>query len=1165
MNFRQALLRAVLAAAAVALVLAGPSFGVRGATPSKHGNLRDFVRSGALQKPTAAQRAAVRALHARATWNSYGTPSTLLRPGGFLSKGARGATSTVAARAWLAKHKLIFRLRSVAGLRVYADSQLTTSRSHAVTFQQALGGLKVVNGTGFITVAVQPGKTNRWKVGFVSSTAIGSVPLKGSKKLTAAQSWLHAASSIGLKSALVNVRSARVDRGWTNLRVGGLRNVQRVRIGAFATAQKAVPAYETIVLDTSSAGTAAYRVIVNASTGTILARTNLTDNFSTAKSKAKQPLAVTTTPFDGEVPGTDGACDVRKGPFTVGPGVRALSGFSAATLQNNDIVFRLFLGASTTPILTVDTGTSPEQFRYSPDGGVPPGDYFVQTCDFPDGAAWATPRTYTGFVTVDDSPAPPGYWARWKAFPSTPPLSLTDAFPWGNPSADTRETWCWRSAPGCDRVVGNLASRSPWDYDARTNVTTLTTSGNNNKAATSWAAAGAPSPPQFMPVVTSPFRDYSYAWTNDWNTRQCQRAAVETPGSTYDDAAATVNLFAMHNRMHDFAYYLGFTEQNWNAQSSNFGNTETWQEGDPLIGDVQSGLQSGSRDNANMSTLPDGVSSITNMFMWQPIAGSFYAPCVDGDYDQGVIGHEFGHMIENRMIGKGNARAGFHAGAMGEAFGDLVAIEYLRENSFTPTDGEDPFATGTYATGNKEHGIRNYVMNYPRTGAFPTPSTYAHVNPLNFSDIGYDTPGNEVHSDGEIWVATNNSVRQALIDKYNGAFPAGDADLQAQCAAGELPSQNCPGNRRWIQLVFDAMLLDPVGPTMLDARNSMLAADVMRYGGANQTAIWGAFARRGMGNAAAIHPALGVSDTNPVPDFGSPLENNAQVTFSLVSKETGDPVVGNVYVGHYEKQANPIADTDPATTNAGIDVNRDATAAFAPGEYEFVAVAKGYGFYRFRATFNANQVKVQTVVMPTNWASAAGGATATGDGTTPGAALDETEATNWSADGRAADGTLSGIAGKQITIDLAGSEARNITDVAVSAMIAPGQSRFAGLRSFELWACNATAGADCSTDAGYTKVYTSAGDAFPGDAPRPDGPHLILRDFKVPKFKATHLRLRVLTNQCTGGPAYQGEQDLDPTATTECDINVSASTAASSRRFVRTAEIQAFSSEPLKD
>jgi hypothetical protein len=1162
MTSRQVLLRAVLAAAAGTLVFAGPTLGVRQATPGSHGNLRDFVRSGAVSKPTAAQRAAVRALHAKATWNSHGTPSTLMRPGGFLTKQASGATAVIAARSWLAKHKAIFRLSSVKGLKVKADSKLTGGDGHAVTFQQAFGSLKVIDGSGLITVSLVAAKAHRWKVGFVSSTALGSLQLKGAAKLSPAEAWVHAAGNVGIKSSLVYVKGQKVARGWVNLRVGGLRDLQRVKLGSFGIGRSAVPAYESIVLDTSGA-TVAYRVIVNARTGTVLARTNLTDYFSTARSSGKRFNAVQTFPFSGTLAATDGACGIRHGPYTVGPGVRALSGFAAAAISTNDVVFKLFFDGSTTPLITADTLFSPEQFRYAPAGGVPPGDYFVQVCDFADGAPWAAPRDYSGTVTIDDSPAPPDYWARWKAFPANPPLAMNSMFPWGHPSTDTRKTWCWRSAPGCDIVVGNLASRSPWDYDARANVTTYTTSGNNNRAATSWANDTAPSPPQFMPV-SNPARDYSFPWTNDWNTRQCQRAAVEAPGSTYDDAAATVNLFVMHNRMHDFSYYLGFTEQNWNAQASNFGNTEVFQEGDPLIGDVQSGAQTTTRDNANMSTLPDGASSVTNMYFWQPIAGSFYAPCVDGDYDQGVIGHEFGHMIENRMIGKGSNRAGFHAGAMGEAFGDLVSIEYLRENNYTPTSNEDPFVTGSYATGNKEHGIRNYVMNYPRTGAFPTPSKYPHVNPLNFSDIGYDTPGNEVHSDGEIWVAVNNSVRQALVDKYNGAFPAGNAALQAKCAAGVLPSENCPGNRRWIQLVFDAMLLDPVAPTMVDARNSLIAADVMRYGGANQTEIWKAFALRGLGAAAAVH-ATGNADTAPVADFASPLGGNTNVTFDIQGKVPGNPnVVGTVYVGHYEKQVTPIADTDPATVNAGIDVNRDASASFVSGEYEFLVVAKGYGAYRFSADLKGGNKTIK-VKLPPNWASSTQGATATGDGTTPEAALDETEATNWSADGRADDGTLSATAGKQITINLAGTEAREIKHVQVSAMIAPGQSRFSGLRSFELWACNAAQGADCSTSAGFTKVYTSAADAFPGDAPRPIGPELILRDFAVSKFKATHLQLRVLTSQCTGGPAYQGEQDLDPTATTDCDTNVSTSTAVSSRRFVRTAEIQAFSDDPTQD
>ena len=554
MNFRQALLRAVLAAVAAMLVFAGPSCGVRAASQGVH-SLRDFTRSAPVAKPNEAQRAAVRALHAKATWNAYGTPSTLMRPSGFLSKATAGKSASSAARWWVSKHRVLFRLDNVRGLTLLADSKLSGSTGHAVTFQQSLGGLKVVNGSGMITVTLRPAKTNRWKVGFVSSTAIGAAKLRGTVKLTAAQAFVHAASNAGFKSAsMLNVKGRKVARGWINLRVGGLPDVQRLRLGSFAIGRTAVPAYETILLDRSTADPAAFRVIVNARTGEVLARTSLVDYFSTAKttSKAKSALAIQTFNFSGEVPGTEGACDVKHGPYTVGPGVRALDGFAAATIPTNDVVLNLFFG--TTLILSADTLFSPEQFHYEPAGGVPPGDYFVQVCDFNGDGPWVAPRTYTGHLTLDDTPAPPPYLARWKAFPANPPLAGLDQFSWNNPSTDTRETWCWRSAPGCDRVVGNLASRAPWDFDLHANSPTFTTSGNNNKSATSWANDTVPSPPQFMPVSTG--RDYSFPWTNDWNTRQCQRATTETPGTVYDDSAAAVNLFAMHNRMHDFSYYL---------------------------------------------------------------------------------------------------------------------------------------------------------------------------------------------------------------------------------------------------------------------------------------------------------------------------------------------------------------------------------------------------------------------------------------------------------------------------------------------------------------------------------------------------------------------------------------------------------------------------------
>ena len=474
------------------------------------------------------------------------------------------------------------------------------------------------------------------------------------------------------------------------------------------------------------------------------------------------------------------------------------------------------------------------------------------------------PRTYTGTHRASTRAPPPApYTARWRANPANPPLNPLPADPWNNPSTDTRANMCWKQSTtpsDCDTVVGNLASRSPWDFSPHANASTNTTAGNNARSAESWQDGGQPGPNQFHPVSTT--RDYTFPWTNEWFTKDCDPGtpygANFQVGKSFDVSAAAVNLFTVHNRMHDFAYLLGFTEDNFNSQESNFGLTEPFRENDPVVGDVQAGaatappgVYASSRNNANMSTLPDGSSSITNMYLWQPVAGAFYPPCVDGDFDAGVIGHEYTHMIENRTIGKGDGRTGFQAGAMGEASGDLFSIEELNEFGLVPTGDENRYATGTYVTGNKLRGIRNYAANFPYTGAFPEPSVYPQVDPLNFSDVGYDVTGPEVHADGEIWVAINFELRKALAAKYNEQFPESDAALQKQCALGQVPVTQCPGNRRWIQLAFDSFLLMQTAPSMVDARNAILAADQARFGGANQAEIWAAFARRGLGRFAS--------------------------------------------------------------------------------------------------------------------------------------------------------------------------------------------------------------------------------------------------------------------------------------------------------------------------
>jgi hypothetical protein len=127
-----------------------------------------------------------------------------------------------------------------------------------------------------------------------------------------------------------------------------------------------------------------------------------------------------------------------------------------------------------------------------------------------------------------------------------------------------------------------------------------------------------------------------------------------------------------------------------------------------------------------------------------------------------------------------------------------------------------------------------------------------------------------------------------------------------------------------------------------------------------------------------------------------------------------------------------------------------------------------------------------------------------------------------------------------------------------------GQNRFSALRSFEIWTCRESlANAGCTAPTAFTKIYTSPADFFPAGRPRPNAPDLIARAVDVPATVATHVRLRVLANQCTGGPAYQGDQDADPLNDTDC---VTGSNSPARRvpqgGNVRAAELQVFSSTP---
>ena len=738
---------------------------------------------------------------------------------------------------------------------------------------------------------------------------------------------------------------------------------------------------------------------------------------------------------------------------------------------------------------------------------------YAVTLIAPDGEAPVAFTTYVDARTSDilvredlvdfDSENP-----NWAVFPSAPPPTIP-------PGIDPREIWCLTAAPGCARAVVDPVTGQAYDVDIATGLPTFTSRGN---AANDVLNLGVGTPPRTS--TPSPTRDYIYPFTDQWHEAGCDPAAFGSAQQN-DADAAIANLFVMHNRMHNWAFHLGFTEAAWNLQAVNLGPAGLG--GDAEQGRAQANALGGSRNNANQSTPRDGLMPTTNMFLWQPIAGAAYPPCVDGDFDMTVIGHEYTHAITNRMIAGPNSGIGsFQGGAMGESWSDMLAAEYLIEHGFR-APGDTPFITGGYVTGNLVNGIRNFDMSR---------------SPLNYSDVGYDRTGAGVHADGEIWSATNMRIRSAFVQRYGDGTP----ELQASCADGLVAVTECPGNRRWVQLLFDSFLLQASNQfSMVDMRDNMLAADLARFGGANQDILWNGFAQSGLGEDAASGPA----DLDPTPSFASPHADNATVTLRPVGESLG--AILRLYVGDFEARAVPVADTDPATELAD-------TFRIVPGtEFQLIATGPGFGHRKFTSRFDAGRAQDLLLNLPANLASAAAGAVASGDGINHARIVDDTETTNWA--------SRDGVAGRQVTVDLAGDRPQVVRQVNVSAMLRPeifgdadpgSQNAFSALRSFEILACNAEIALDCAEDADFQLVFTSAPDAFPSAAFRPFSPQINLRSFGVPPSAATHLRIRVLASQCTGGPLYAGEQDSDPRAATDC------ATASPAAAQVRIAEVQAF-------
>jgi extracellular elastinolytic metalloproteinase len=348
----------------------------------------------------------------------------------------------------------------------------------------------------------------------------------------------------------------------------------------------------------------------------------------------------------------------------------------------------------------------------------------------------------------------------------------------------------------------------------------------------------------------------------------------EPPTGTNYRMGIVTNLFFWSNRYHDRLYQYGFTEQARNFQNDNFGRGGLG--ADFVRAEAQ---DSSSTNSANFSTPGDGSQPRMQMFI-------FDGPTPDRDtsIDANVFLHELTHGTSNRLHSNGSGLATTMSGGMGEGWGDYYALSLLSSAS---EDVNGLYAAGAYVTlnftrpgvgttgtDNYYYGIRRFPYAVKTNVGGPTALRPGQPhNPLTFADMdvalnsildGAYNPSpsviitpNEVHRIGEIWCLMLVEMRARIITRMGWAT----------------------GNDRAIQIVTDGMKLDPASPTVLQARDSILAADCASFGGADEQDIWAGFATRGAGVSARTTGGTTVA-SDIIEAFDVPNLNLNVVTFT---------------------------------------------------------------------------------------------------------------------------------------------------------------------------------------------------------------------------------------------------------------------------------------------
>lgn len=205
---------------------------------------------------------------------------------------------------------------------------------------------------------------------------------------------------------------------------------------------------------------------------------------------------------------------------------------------------------------------------------------------------------------------------------------------------------------------------------------------------------------------------------------------------------------------------------------------------------------------------------------------------LDSGLDNLIITHEYGHGISTRLSGGPSVNSCLNNDEqMGEGWSDYFGL--MLTTAWRTAQPNDRRGIGNWLTRQDING----------TGIRPYPYSYdLAINKLKYSDL----PDLAIpHGVGSAWASMLWDMTWEII---------------AQEGLSEDIYRGQKGNNIALQLVIDALKIQPCSPGFVDGRDAILTADKLRYNSKHHYAIWKAFARRGLGFSASQGSASSIAD-----------------------------------------------------------------------------------------------------------------------------------------------------------------------------------------------------------------------------------------------------------------------------------------------------------------